>query len=137
MGLHADAISELTLAARDPSRECVCLSMIGSIQMQLGDYDAALDALERALHSHYKTGDQETALGYEIANIYEMKMMPEQALHYWEWLAQFAPHYAEPRGSVMDRIHRLRSESGAQPRPGAPQADSMGETFDDMFEEGR
>ncbi len=130
MGLHADAISELTLAARDPARECVCLSMIGSIQLQLGDYDAALDALERAIHSPYKTPDQETALGYEIANTYELKMMPEQALHFWEWLAQIAPQYNDPRGSVFDRLHRLRNESGAQPRPGAPYGDGYGDAFE-------
>ncbi len=140
MGLHSDAISELTLAARDPSRECVCLSMIGTIQLQIGDYDAALEVLHRALNSQYKTADQELALAYEIANTYEMKTMPEQALHYFEWLVSVSPGYDDPRGTPVDRTHRLRTESGAQPRPQAPHvspsAAEMNDAFDDLFEKG-
>jgi tetratricopeptide (TPR) repeat protein len=139
MGLTGDAISELTLAARDPSRECVCLSMIGTIQLQLGDYDAALDVLHRALNSHVKTRDQELAVAYEIANTYEMRMMPEQALHYFEWLSSVEPSYGDPRGTPVERTHRLRSESGAQPRPqaptGGPDAAEMAAAFDDLFDE--
>ena len=138
MGLHTDAISELTLAARDLTRECVCLSMIGNIQLQQGDYDAALDAFHRALNAQYKTVEQEAALGYEIANTYELQQLNEQALHYWDWLHSIAPAYNDMRGSVVDRIHRLRNESGAVPRPNAPQVEGegMAEAFDDMFEEG-
>jgi len=120
MGLHSDAISELTLAARDPARECVCLSMIGNIQLQLGDLDAALDALHRALTAPYKTHEQECALGYEIANTYEYLGQPSEALRYFEWLASINADYEDPRGTVAERLHRLRSESGAVPRPGAP-----------------
>jgi tetratricopeptide (TPR) repeat protein len=139
MGLHADAISELLLASRDGLRECVCLSMIARIHLDLGDFDAALDALHRAMAAPQKTPEQELALGYEIANTYEMKMMPEQALHYFEWLAQIDPTYADPRGTIVERIHRLRTESGAQRRPEAPEApdgNEMQAAFDDVFEEG-
>ena len=125
MGLHSDAISELTLAARDPARECVCLSMIGNIQLQLGDLDAALDALHRALTAPYKTHEQECALGYEIANTYEYLGQPSEALRYFEWLASIAAEYDDPRGTVAERLHRLRSESGAVPRPGAPDYDDV------------
>jgi tetratricopeptide (TPR) repeat protein len=139
MGLTSDAISELTLAARDAARECVCLSMIGTIQLQLGDYDAAVEVLHRALNSHHKTRDQELALAYEIANTYELRMMPEQALHYFEWLSSVDPGYADPRGTPVDRTHRLRSESGAQPRPqapsGGPDGSDMAAAFDDLFDE--
>ncbi|MEZ4445653.1 MAG: tetratricopeptide repeat protein [Polyangiaceae bacterium] len=123
MGLHSDAISELTLASRDPARECVCLSMIGNIQLQLGDLDKALDALHRALNAPYKTQEQEAALGYEIANTYEYQGLQEEALQYFEWLATGYPDYQDGRGSVAERIHRLRSESGAVPRPGASYGD--------------
>jgi len=140
MGLHADAISELLLAARDQSRECVCLSMIGNIRLQLGEYDAALEALHRAHAVQYKTREQELALGYEIANTYELRMLPEQALRYWEWLASTEPNYSDPRGSVVDRIHRLRNESGAQPRPQAPNiqtnVEEVQNSYDDMVEKG-
>lgn len=141
MGLQQDAISELMLASRDPARECVCLSMVGTIQLQMGDYEAALDALHRALNTQYKTRDQELAVGYEIANTYDAMQMPEQALQYFEWLAQVDPNYSDPRGSIYDRIQRLRTESGALPRPQAPapappSADELNDAFGDAFEEG-
>ena len=120
MGLQSDAISELTMASRDPHRECTCLSMIGTIHLQIGDLDAALDAMHRALNTQYKAREQELALGYEIANVYEMKGMPEQAMHYFEWLAKIDANYSDPRGSLHDRIQRIRSGSGTQRRPGVP-----------------
>ena len=135
MGLHTDAISELTLAARDASRECVCLSMIGTIHLQLDDLDQALDALHRALKADQKTSDQELALGYEIANTYEMKLMAEQALQYFEWLAKFDPSYSDPRGPVAQRIEHLRTESGAQLRPQAPAATPNAGEFDDAMDD--
>src|SRR5690606_25351552 len=123
MGLHSDAISELTLAARDPARECVCLSLIGTIHLGMEDYDAALDVLHRALQASFKTREQELALAYEIANTYELKMMPEQAIEYFDWLSKVEPGYDDPRGTVEERIHHLRTESGAQRRPQAPVPD--------------
>ncbi|MEM6790658.1 MAG: tetratricopeptide repeat protein [Myxococcota bacterium] len=120
MGLLQDAISELLLASRDPSRACVCLSMVGSIQLQLGDYEGALDALHRALVAPHKSRDQELAVGYELANTYDTMHMPEQALQYFEWLAQVDPNHPDPRGSIYERIQRIRTESGALPRPRAP-----------------
>lgn len=140
MGLHSDAISELTLAARDPSRSCVCLSTIGTIHLQLNDLDQALDALHRALNADQKTREQELALGYEIANTYEMKLMAEQSLKYFEWLAKFDPQYSDPRGTVAQRIERLRAESGAQLRPQAPnvtpEAGELDDAMDDLFGDG-
>ncbi|MEM9694449.1 MAG: hypothetical protein AAGA56_17990, partial [Myxococcota bacterium] len=138
MGLHNDAVSELTLAARDPKREVVCLATIGNIKLSLGDYDAALDALHRALQSPNRTAQQEVAIGYEIANTYEFLNMAKEALYYFEWLAQVDPSYQDPRGPVGERIHQLRTESGAQPRPGVapPDGAEMQNAFDDVFEEG-
>jgi tetratricopeptide (TPR) repeat protein len=138
MGLHSDAISELTLAARDPKRELVCLSTIaGILRDHLGDLDAALDALHRALNAAHRTRDQEAHLGYELADTYEQKKMPDKALHYFEWLAKSEPNYDDPRGSVQERIQRLRTESGAQRRPQAPAAKPLGDevenAFDDLF----
>lgn len=141
MGLSSDAISELTLAARDPKRECVCLSMIGQIRMGLGEIDAALDALHRALNAEQKTAEQQKAIVYEIANAYEMNNMPQQALHYFEWLATHHPDHDDPRGSVSQRVQALRSGSIAQRRP-LPPVDEAGEedvdsALDDMFGSGK
>ncbi len=119
MGMASQAVSELTLAARDPIRECVCMSMIGTIHLQTGEIDAGLEALTRALNAPHKTREQELALGYEIANTYEAKGMVEQALYYFDWLTQIDPSYEDMRGSVGDRIRRLHAGSGPQPVPGA------------------
>lgn len=139
MGLHSDAISELTLAARDPNRECVCLSLIASIQLQIGETDKALDALHRALATQVKTRDQELRVAYEIANTYELKSMSEQALRHFERLAKLDPNYDDVRGSVSERVTRLRTESGARPGPMAPaptaESGSLDDAFDDLFGE--
>jgi len=140
MGLHSDAINELTLAARDPKRECVCLSLIGSIQLSLGDLNTALEAFHRALNSEHKTPEQQQALAYEIANAYEMNSQPDQALRYFEWLATYLPDYGDPRGSVAERIQALRSGSGAQRRPLPTGLETDGEdvdsALDDVFGKG-
>ena len=58
MGLLDDAIDEFEVAARDPKRECVCQSMIGVIQRNKGNVNAAIDAYIKGLHAESKTGDQ-------------------------------------------------------------------------------
>ena len=133
MGLYSDALSELALAARDPYRECVCLSLAGEIQLKLGDTDGALDAMHRALNSPHKNRDQELKLGYEIAHAYELKHMPEQALHYFEWLTKLDPGYTDPRGSLTERIYRLRHASGAKRLPqGPPESVNAEQLIDDI-----
>jgi tetratricopeptide (TPR) repeat protein len=140
MGLYSDAISELTIASRDPKRECVCLSLIGQVHLQNGDLRAALDALHRALNAEHKTTEQQQALAYEIANAYELNGMPEQSLHYFEWLATYAPDHHDPRGRVAERVQALRSGSGAQRRPLPTGAEADPEdvdaALDDMFGKG-
>jgi tetratricopeptide (TPR) repeat protein len=107
MGLHTDAINEFDLAARDPNRECVCQSMIGTIYLQLGDVDSAIDAFIRGLHASIKTREQELALTYEIGDCYQGRNAPDQALYYFQRVARIDPGYDDPRGSVMERIRRL------------------------------
>ncbi|MBI4953871.1 MAG: tetratricopeptide repeat protein [Myxococcales bacterium] len=135
MGLHQDAINELSLAARDLGRECVALSMIGMVYLQLGDYDGALDSFSRALSAEQRTADQEIVLGYEIGNTYELKQANDLALQFFEWVASIAPDYQDPRGTVTNRIARLRGESGAQRKPGLDlgDADDLDGAFNDAF----
>lgn len=107
MGLYTDAINEFDLAARDPNRECVCQSMIGTIYLQLGGVDSAIDAFIRGLHASIKTREQELALTYEIGDCYQGRNAPDQALYYFQRVARIDSSYDDPRGSVMDRIRRL------------------------------
>src|SRR5258706_6032098 len=60
MGLYTDAINEFSLAARDPARDCVCQSMIGSLYRQLvpPNFEAAIDAIIRGMNASHKTREQ-------------------------------------------------------------------------------
>jgi tetratricopeptide (TPR) repeat protein len=107
MGLFNDAVSEFELASRDPSRDCVCQSMIGMIHLQLGNIDAAIDAFIRGLHASVKTREQELALTYEIGDAYEQRRAPDQALYYFQRVARIEPSYNDMRGSAAERARRL------------------------------
>lgn len=139
MGLVTDAIAEFELASRDPSRECVCQSMIGMMHLSQGDLDAAIDAFIRGRTASQKTQDQELALTYEIGNAYEMRENPEQALYYFQLVARIDPSYQDMRGSVAERISNLERALGqAAPKPTAKAAaaaagDEFDAAFDDLF----
>ncbi|WP_437324319.1 tetratricopeptide repeat protein [Sorangium sp. So ce381] len=138
MGLYADAIGEFELAARDPGRECVCQSMIGVTHLQMGNIEAGIDALIRGLHASHKTVEQELALTYEIANAYEMRGVPEQALYYFQRVARMSPSYSDPRGSVAERLRRIDVPKPAARAVGAEMiADEFDAAFDDMLPSGK
>lgn len=135
MGLFTDAIAEFELASRDPGRECVCLSMIGMIYIQVGEIDAAIDAFMRGLQVRNKTREQEFALTYEVANAYEMQGLPEQALMFFQRLAAMNPTYADPRGSVSDRMVALDPNQRTATRNVGGHYSSTTDNVDDAFDE--
>jgi lipopolysaccharide biosynthesis regulator YciM len=108
MGKYNEAIASLNYAARDPQLECASRYLIGTIYLRLGDVDSALAVLHQALATGVRSREQNLAVGYEIAHTYEMRGMPDQAAHFFEWLMQVDATYVEPRGSVVDRLQRLR-----------------------------
>lgn len=139
MGLVTDSIAEFELASRDPTRECVCRSMIGMIHMEQGNIEQAIDAFLLGLAAGQKTPEQEVQLTYEIGTAYEFRNNPEQALYYFQLVARIDPSYRDPRGSVAERITNLERILGgaapkAQPKQvavGAP--DEFDAAFDDLF----
>lgn len=139
MGLIQDAIHEFELASRDPTRECVCQSMIGMLHLANGNLDVAIDAFIRGLHASEKTPDQELALTYEIGNAYEMRNNLEQSVYYFQLVARSDPSYRDPRGSVAERIAGLeRRIGGSIAEPSSPKAVAVGgdefdAAFDDLF----
>lgn len=139
MGLVADAIHEFELASRDPTRECVCQSMIGMLHTQNGDLDAAINAFILGLHAADKTTEQEIALTYEIGNAYEMRSNFEQALYYFQLVARIDPSHRDIRGSVAERISTLERRLGGDVQKPAPKAIAVGAgdefdaAFDDLF----
>ncbi|GMV19116.1 MAG: tetratricopeptide repeat protein [Polyangiaceae bacterium] len=131
MGLLPDAMNEFELAARDPSRECMCYAMIGMIRLERGELDLSAKAYIRGLEAQQKTPDQEMALFYDLANVYEMKGAAKDALFYFEKVAKKDPRY---RG-VTERIAAL--QPGARPASGTRavnEEEDFDRVFDDLFE---
>lgn len=131
MGLLADAMNEFELAARDPSRECMCYAMIGMIRLERGELDLSAKAYIRGLEAQQKTVDQEMALYYDLGNVYEMKGATKDALYYFEKVARRDPRY---RG-VSERIAAL--QPGARPASGTRavnEEEDFDRVFDDLFE---
>lgn len=134
MGMYMEAISEFELAARDPNREAICYSMIGMIHLQLGNADAAIDAFLRGLEARQKTKEQELALAYELADAYEARKSPEQAIYYFERVQKLDPGHRDPRGAIQDRIRRLQPNPAPKPAKAAG-AELLGEDFDLAFDD--
>jgi tetratricopeptide (TPR) repeat protein len=136
MGLHTDAIEEFRLAARDPQRECVCWSMIGMLQLELGKVDLAIDAFLRGLHAHERTVEQENKLNYEIGNAYEMRGSPDQALYYFQRVLRVDATYDDPRGSIEERVARVSPRQPPAASSRAVGAEPMvSDEFDAAFDE--
>ncbi len=131
MGLLADAITEFELAARDPSRECMCYAMVGMIDLEQDALDKAAEAYIRGLDAEDKTVEQEMSLYYDLGTVYEMKSKNEDALYYFKKIARRDPGYRD----VKDRIAALEPEQA--PAPAAQRAvndeDEFDRVFDDLF----
>jgi len=133
MGLFDDAIDEFEVAARDPKRECVCQSMIGVIQRNKGNVNAAIDAYIKGLHAESKTGDQELSLYYELGDAYESKGNAQEALYYFRKVAHRAPNHDDPRGAIAVRIRNVQGTAGAL-RPSMERAVGASDEFDAAFD---
>ncbi|MGH7270887.1 MAG: tetratricopeptide repeat protein, partial [Polyangiaceae bacterium] len=131
MALIDDALREFEVAGRDPSRACVCHSMIGTIQIERGKLNEAIDAFLLALESRNLTKDQEVALSYEVGSAYEAKRMTRQALDYLQRAARLVPSYRD----TQERIRRLQRAEPKQPmRAVAVGADDeFDRAFDDIL----
>jgi tetratricopeptide (TPR) repeat protein len=130
MGLIDDAIREFEVAARDLSRECVCQSMIGTIQIERGNLNEAIDAFMRGLHSKMRTPEQEMVLCFEIGAAYEAKKMAKEAINYFSRVARRDPNYRD----VQDRMRRLQGTVKAPARAAAVGADDeFDRAFDDIL----
>ncbi|MFZ5897543.1 MAG: tetratricopeptide repeat protein [Myxococcota bacterium] len=133
MGLIADAVNELEIAARDPQRECMCHAMIGLIHLEQGALDRAAESYIKALAAPVKTVEQEMNLYYDLGNVYEMKGKAQDALYYFQKIARRDPGYRD----VADRIASLSQEKPASEPSGTRAVnddDEFERVFDDLFE---
>ena len=129
MMLIDDAIREFEVAAQDPKRECVCLSMIGMIEIERGRMNDAIDAFLRGLNSPNKDAQQETVLCYEIGACYEAKKLNKEALSYYQKAMRRDPNYRD----VQERVRRLAKVEPKMQRQAAVGADDeFDRAFDDL-----
>jgi tetratricopeptide (TPR) repeat protein len=131
MGLLDDAIREFDTAARDPKRECVCSSMIGTIHLERGQLNEAIAAFMRGLGAPDHTKEQEVSLLYEVGAAYEVKRMTRQALEHFQRAARMIPSFRD----VQERVRRLQKND---PKPPARAAavgadDEFDRAFDDIL----
>ncbi|HEY1693968.1 MAG TPA: hypothetical protein VGG39_17495 [Polyangiaceae bacterium] len=135
MALLDDAMREFETAARDPKRACICHSMIGSVQLERGNLNEAIDAFMRGLQSPDRSKEQEASLAYEIGAAYEVKKMSKQALDYFQRSARQLPTFRD----VQDRIRKLSKSETKQPvRAVAVGADDeFDRAFDDILGSGK
>ncbi|HEX3345138.1 MAG TPA: tetratricopeptide repeat protein, partial [Polyangiaceae bacterium] len=135
MALIDDAIREFETAARDPKRTCICQSMIGTIQLERGNLNEAIDAFIRGLQAPDRTREQEASLCYEIGAAYEVKRMSKQALEHFQRAARLVPTFRD----VQERIRRLSKGEPKQPvRAVAVGADDeFDRAFDDILGSGK
>lgn len=134
MMLLGDAINEFELAARDPDRECTCYAMIGMIELEQGNLDAAEAAYKRGFEATKKTIEQEMSLYYDLGIVMEMKRLPEEALYYFQKIARRDPVYrdvAERIAELERSLGRHRTPVGARP---VGEDDEFDAVFDDLFE---
>ncbi len=136
IGKLDDAVHEFHLATRDPNRACVCESMIGSIHMERGHVNEAIDAFLRGLHAPVRTNDQETMLSFELGNAYELTNQPKEALAVYQRVARWNPNYRD----VEERIRRLsKHDTGRATRAVAVGAedDEFDRAFDEIIGDGK
>ncbi|MCU0691905.1 MAG: hypothetical protein MUF54_10925 [Polyangiaceae bacterium] len=131
MGLLDDSIVEFEMASRDPSRACVCWSMIGIVHVEQGSLDAATEAFIRGLHAEVKSREQEMALCYELGGVYELRGNPQEALYYFEKVMRRDPDFRD----AFAHVRRLQQVviKATRPLRAAVGEDEFDRAFDDLF----
>ncbi|MEO7113490.1 MAG: hypothetical protein ABI183_23830, partial [Polyangiaceae bacterium] len=126
-----DSIRELTVAARDAKRACICESMIGQIWMDRGDANKAVDAFTRGLQAQNVAPEQETALAFDLGNALEQRKSYKEALAAYQRAARRDSTYRD----VEERVRRLQRMT--PPKKPSLRAAAVGadDDFDRAFDE--
>ncbi|HET8733323.1 MAG TPA: hypothetical protein VFM45_06070, partial [Anaeromyxobacteraceae bacterium] len=124
MGMLDEALEQFrsALAGGDRRREVEILSMIGNCLGLKGQHAEAIDAYRQALASEFLTGEAAKALHFELGAAHEAVGEVDQAIWYFQKVANGDPSY---RG-VAGRVARLGGGGGVAPTsrgahgPGTP-----------------
>ena len=106
-GLFDEAIEECTLAAKDKKLEIESYSIISFCYKQKRDYKEAMKWLEKAQGVEEKDSNQEYALKYEIASLYEDMDDAKRALKIFDEVNKWDPQFRD----VAERIKSLQEKT--------------------------
>lgn len=104
-GLFDEAIDECKLAAEDKNLELECYSIISFCHRQKKDFKEAMEWIEKAQGITDKSSDQEFALKYELASLYEDIKDTKKALKIYNEVQNWNPDYRD----VKERIKSLQN----------------------------
>ena len=130
MGLLDDAIKEFELAMKNPTRECICQTMIGLCLVEQGKLTEGISHFKRGLYAESKSEAEELGLYFELGHAYEMLQDPQEALYYYQKVAKRDPHF---RG-VDERVQNLTQPQQPEPVTAEPLVlDDVDAAFDDLM----
>ena len=129
MGLLDDAVGEFQLAMKNPSRECICHTMIGLCRIEQGRVTDGIAEFKKGLYADHKTDREELGLYFELGSAYEQLEDTREALYYYQKVAKRDETFRD----VQERIARL-TDPGAAPAPDALVLDDdLDAAFDDLM----
>jgi len=105
-GLFDEAIEECKLAAEDQKLEVECYSVISFCYRQKNEYKEAMRWIDKAQGVTEKDANQEYALKYELASLYEDMKDAKKALKIYDEVNKWNPEYRD----VAERIKSLQTK---------------------------
>jgi tetratricopeptide (TPR) repeat protein len=105
-GLFDEAIEECKLAAEDKNLEVECYSVISFCYRQKKEFKEAMKWIDKAQGVTEKDANQEYALKYELASLYEDMKDAKKALKIYDEVNSWNPEYRD----VADRIKSLQTK---------------------------
>jgi len=129
MMLFDDAIGEFRIAGRDPGRFALCQSMIGTIFEKQGKLAEAIDAYKTGLKSERLEADEQLALLYQLALVWEQKKNPKEAVACLKKLVALSPSYRD----ASARLAKLSGDKDSGTRRRGDLEDDFDAAFDDAM----
>jgi tetratricopeptide (TPR) repeat protein len=102
-GLFDEAIEECKIAAEDKNLEVECFSIISYCYRQKKEFKEAMKWIDKAQDVGEKDANQENALKYELASLYEDMKDDNKALKIYDEVNKWNPEYRD----VAERIKSL------------------------------
>ena len=104
MGLFDEAISEFQLALRAAPNHLPTHELLGVTFMEMGQPEATVNSLERALQVKYEVEDELLGIYYYLARAHQDLGRSERAVELYEKVFSLDINFAD----VTDRLRDLR-----------------------------